>query len=70
MEFDIEDERGIKYDYLLAKELDKGRIVYQATGHSSYNISKDEQTLFINIVSWLIKLSNNNFETNEFEIFK
>jgi len=28
MEFDIEDERGIKYDYLLAKELDKGRIVY------------------------------------------
>ena len=56
MEFDIENERGIKYDYLLANELGKGKIVYWAAGHSSYIISKDEETLFINIVSWLNRI--------------
>jgi hypothetical protein len=56
MEFDIENERGIKYEYLLANELGKGRIVYWAAGHSSYTISKDEETLFINIVSWLNRI--------------
>ena len=56
MEFDIENERGIKYDYLLANELGKGRTVYWAAGHSSYIISKDEETLFINIVSWLNRI--------------
>lgn len=56
MEFDIEDERGIKYDYLLANELGKGRIVHWEAGHSSYTISKDEQILFINIISWLNRI--------------
>ena len=56
MEFDIKKERGIKYDYLLANEISKGRIVYWAAGHSSHTISKDEQTLFINIISWLMRI--------------
>ena len=56
MELDIENERGIKYDYLLANELGKGRIVYWAAGHSNHIISKDEEILFINIVSWLNRI--------------
>ena len=55
MEFDIKIERGIKYDYLLANEIKKGRIVYWGAGHKN-TISEDEQTLFINIISWLMKI--------------
>ena len=56
MELVVQKEKGIKYDYLLANEVGKGRIVYWAAGHSN-TISKDEQKLFLNIVSWLVKLS-------------
>ena len=55
MEFDKEDiETGEKMDYLTVNEVDKGRIVYWAAGHSD-GVSVYEKKLFINIVSWLTK---------------
>ena len=55
MEFDKENiETGEKMDYLTVNEVDKGRIVYWAAGHSN-DISDYEKKLFINIVSWLTK---------------
>ena len=47
-------ETGIKLDYLTVNEIRRGRIAYWAAGHT-YNITEDENKLFINIVSWLTK---------------
>ena len=55
MEFVIEKERGIKYDYLIANEIGEGRIIYWAAGHTQ-PISSDEQKLFFNILAWLAKI--------------
>lgn len=54
MEFEKDIETGIKFDYLTVNEIGKGRIAYWAAGHH-YDITEDEQKLFINIVSWLTK---------------
>ena len=57
MEFVVEKERGIKYDYLMANEIGKWRIMYWAAGHSN-TISKDEEKIFMNIFGWLGKIEH------------
>ena len=52
MKFIINNE--VKYDYLVANKYNDGRIVYWAAGHTK-EIPKNEQKLFINIISWLTK---------------
>jgi len=52
MKFIVNNE--VKYDYLVANKCNDGRIVYWAAGHTK-EISKNEQKLFINIVTWLTK---------------
>lgn len=53
MELVVEKER----DYLMANEIDKGRIIYWAAGHSN-TISKDKEKIFMNIFGWLGKIEH------------
>ena len=45
---------GVKYDYLVANEYEKGRVVFWAAGHT-IAITEDEKKLFVNLVAWLTK---------------
>jgi len=57
IEFVFDEKTKDRYDYLAVNEVGRGRIIYWAAGHSN-DISEDERILFINIVSWLMKIKN------------
>ena len=57
IEFILDNETTYRFDYLSANEFGRGRIIYWAAGHCNY-LSEDEQILFNNIVSWLMKIKN------------
>ena len=54
MNFEVDKPTNVIHDYLVVNEVERGRIVYWAAGHSN-TISKDEEKLFFNIVAWLTK---------------